>query len=326
MFRAWRFELPAGICHNVPVIGTLLGLGSAVGFAANAIVTRRGVLRVSSDYIAVISIFTGTFFFLLLLALTGHLFSLRDIPWKALAFWALSGVIHFALGRTWAYRSIQFIGTNRSNVVTSLNPVVTIVLALIVLREEVNALMTLGILFSRAGPLWVVLKEETLRIATSVSSGIQGKDVDRLTLYKGFFYGAGAAVFWGSSAIFIKLALKEGGGSPIAGSFLAYLAASLVVGPSAFVNPATRREILREDASSLRLAIVCGLTTGVAQLLRYLALGYTSAILVSLLNRTMPLWVLIFSFFFIRKYESFSRWVLVGNGLLVIGTVLVLFS
>lgn len=308
------------------MIGTLLGLGSAVGFAANSIITRRGVLRVSSNYIAVTSIFTGTLFFLLLLALTGHLFSLREIPWKALVFWVLAGIIHFALGRTWAYRSIQLIGSNRSNVVTSLNPVVTIVLALVILREEVNALMTLGIFFSIAGPLMVLLKEETLTATNPVSGAIQGKDVDHSTLYKGFFYGVGAAVFWGSSAIFIKLALREGGGSPIAGSFLAYLAASLVVGPSALVNPVTRREILREDASSLRLAIVCGLTAGVGQLLRYLALGYTSAILVSLLNRTIPFWVLILSFLFIRKYESFSRWVLIGNALLVVGTLLVLIS
>jgi drug/metabolite transporter, DME family len=308
------------------MIGTLLGLGSAVGFAVNSIITRRGVLRVSSNYIAVTSILTGTLFFLVILALTGHLFSLFQIPWKALVFWILSGLIHFALGRTWAYRSIQFIGSNRSNVVTSLNPVVTIILALVILREEVNTLMALGILFSIAGPLVVLLKEETLRAPNLLAGAIEGKDVDRSTLYKGFFYGAGAAVFWGSSAIFIKLALKEGGGSPIAGSFLAYLAASLVVGPSALMSPATRREFLREDASSLRLAIVCGLTAGVGQLLRYLALGYTSAILVSLLNRTIPFWVLILSFLFIRKYESFSRWVLIGNALLVLGTLLVLIS
>jgi len=308
------------------MVGALLGLGSAVGFAVSTIITRRGVLRVSSNYIAVTSILTGTLFFLVLLMLTGHLFSLRQIPWKALSFWALSGIFHFALGRTWSYRSIQFIGSNRSNVVMSLHPIVTIILALVILREEVNALMTLGIFFSIAGPLVFLLKEETLTVVNSVSEAIQGKDVDYSTLYKGFFYGAGAAVFWGSSAIFIKLALKEGGGSPIEGSFLAYLAASLVVAPSAFVNPATRREILCEEASSLRLAIVCGLTSGVGQLLRYLALGYTSAILVSLLNRTIPLWVLIFSFIFIRKYESFSRWVFIGNALLIVGTVLVLIS
>jgi drug/metabolite transporter (DMT)-like permease len=308
------------------MLGTLLGLGSAISFAANSIITRRGVLRVSSNYIAVISIFTGTLFFLVILAVTGHVFSLREIPWKALVFWVLSGIVHFALGRTWAYRSIQFIGSNRSNVVISLNPVVTIVLALVILREEVNTLMTLGIFFSITGPLVVLLKEATLAAANPASGAILGKDVDHSTLYKGFFYGAGAAVFWGSSAIFIKLALREGGGSPIGGSFLAYLAASLVVMPSALVNPATRREFLREDASSLRLAVVCGLTVGVAQLLRYLALGYTSVIVVSLLHRTMLFWALILSFLFIRKYESFSRWVFIGNALLVVGTLLVLIS
>ena len=179
------------------MIGTLLGLGSAVGFAANSIITRRGVLRVSSNYIAVISILTGTLFFLVILALTGHLFSLLEIPWKALVFWVLSGIIHFALGRTWAYRSIQFIGSNRSNVVTSLNPVVTIILALVILHEEVNALMTLGILFSIVGPLVVLLKEETLTAANPVSGAIQGKDVDHSTLYKGFFYGAGCSCLLG---------------------------------------------------------------------------------------------------------------------------------
>ncbi|MBM4338659.1 MAG: DMT family transporter [Deltaproteobacteria bacterium] len=314
------------ICDNVSVLGTLLGISSAFFFAVNSIITRRGVLRVSSNYIAVGSIFTGTFFFLLLLALTGNLFSFAQIPWKALLFWILSGIIHFALGRTWAYRSIQFIGSNRSNVVTSLNPMVTIVLALLILHEEVNELMSLGILFSLAGPLVMLLKEKTLTGPNSLSGGIQGKDVNRFTVYKGFFYGAGAAVFWGSSAIFIKLAMKEGGGSPIAGSFLAYLAASVVVAPSIIMNPKNRREFFSEKTDSMMLAITCGLTSGLAQLLRYVALGYTSAIIVSLLNRTVPIWVLILSFMFMRRYESFSRWVLIGNGLLVIGTLLVVIS
>lgn len=314
------------ICHNVCVIGTLLGISSAFFFAVNSIITRRGVLRVSSHYIAVGSIFTGTFFFLLLVALTGNLFSLVNIPWKAVVFWVLSGIIHFALGRTWAYRSIQFIGSNRSNVVTSLNPAVTIVLALLILHEEVNGLMALGILFSLAGPLVMLLKEKTVTEAISRSGAIQGKDVDRLTLYKGFIYGAGAAVFWGSSAIFIKLAMKEGGDSPIAGSFLAYLAASIVVAPSVIMNPENRREFFSKKTDSMMLAMTCGLTSGLAQLLRYVALGYTSAIIVSLLNRTVPIWVLILSFAFMRRYESFSRWVLIGNGLLVMGTFLVLIS
>jgi len=47
---------------------------------------------------------------------------------------------------------------------------------------------------------------------------------------------------------------------------------------------------------------------------------------VSLMLRTIPLWSLLFSFLFMREYESFSRWVLLGNALLVVGAILVVFS
>jgi len=40
--------------------------------------------------------------------------------------------------------------------------------------------------------------------------------------------------------------------------------------------------------------------------------------------RTSPLGVLLLAFIFNRQYESFSRWVLLSNALLVVGTILVL--
>ena len=49
-------------------------------------------------------------------------------------------------------------------------------------------------------------------------------------------------------------------------------------------------------------------------------------IVVSLMLRTLPLWVLLFAFIFNREYESFSRWVLFGNGLLMVGTILIISS
>jgi hypothetical protein len=53
-------------------------------------------------------------------------------------------------------------------------------------------------------------------------------------------YGMGAAIFWGSSFIFIKLGL-ENGGSPIAGSLLAYLGASIAIIPS-LLNRENKKE------------------------------------------------------------------------------------
>lgn len=60
--------------------------------------------------------------------------------------------------------------------------------------------------------------------------------------------------------------------------------------------------------------------------LKDVSFSYGSVIVVSLMLRTLPLWVLLFAFIFNREYESFSRRVLFGNGLLMVGTILVIIS
>jgi drug/metabolite transporter (DMT)-like permease len=300
------------------VLGILLGLGSAAVFGANSIITRRGVLRVSSNYVATISILTGFIFFLPVTGITGDLTGIASLPWKAYLFWALSGIIHFALGRTWAYRSLQLLGSTRSNIVTSLSPVATVALAMLVLKETVTPLQFVGILLTLSGPVLMLAKEQTV-----VGGSVSGKEIDARTLAAGILYGAGAAVFWGSSAIFIKFGL-EAGGSPVAGSLIAYAAASAIVCPSSLSKAESRREFRSEGRKSLQIAVFSGLTTSVAQLFRYLSFAYGSVIVVSLMLRTLPLWVLLLAFIFNREYESFSRWVLIGNGLILIGTILVI--
>ena len=305
------------------MLGILLGLGSAAVFGANSIITRRGVLRVSSNYVATISILTGFFFFLPVTGITGDLAGIARLHWKAYTFWALSGIIHFALGRTWAYRSLQLLGSTRSNIVTSLSPIATVALAMLVLKETVTPLQSIGILFTLSGPLLMLWKEQTAVQETDATPVSPGSYVDSHTLLLGILYGAGAAVFWGSSAIFIKFGL-EAGGSPVAGTLIAYAAASAIVCPSSWSKAENRRELLSEGRKSLQVALFSGLTTSVAQLFRYLSFAYGSVIVVSLMLRTLPLWVLLLAFIFNREYESFSRWVLIGNGLILVGTILVI--
>jgi drug/metabolite transporter (DMT)-like permease len=247
------------------------------------------------------------------------------MPWLAYLFLALSGISHFALGRTWGYRSIQLIGSTRSNLVTSLHPIITVVLAIMILREAVTFIMVIGILCTITGPLLIFLKEQVFEMDSQFNKTLHGKDLDKSTLYKGMLYGVGAAVFWGSSAIFIKAGLEHGG-FPIAGTLIAYLAASIAITPSVLFRKEHREELLNGDKQSFRIALLSGLTVNLGQFLRYIALGSGSVIVVSMMLRTIPLWVLFFAFIFIRRYESFSRWVLLGNGLVMIGAILVLLS
>src|SRR3990172_8951694 len=304
------------------MLGILLGFGSAIAFAANAIITRRGVLRISSNYVANVSILTGPVLSFLAALVTGDIFQLGQFPWKAYLCFAVSGVIHFAFGRTWAYKSVQLVGSTRSNIVTSLSPIVSVTADVIIVGERINTLMLLGILCSLSSPFITLLKEQTVTRDTKTTGGYQGKEVDRRTLYLGMFYGLGAAVFWGSSIIFVKLGL-ENGGSPIAGNLIAYSTASIAIIPS-LLNRNNKKEMLAADRKSLHLALLTGLTTNIAQLFRYLALQYGSVILVTAVIRTSPLGVLLLAFIFNRQYESFSRWVLLSNALLMAGTIMVL--
>lgn len=307
------------------MLAALLGLVSAAAFGANAIIVRRGMVRMSSTYVATLTIFTGPVFFFIIATATGEIFRLREYPWETYLLFVVAGICHFALGRSWAYRSIQLIGATRSNIVTGLNPIVTTVLAMMILKETITPAMTTGILCSLTGPVLILLREDMTAVNRSLATDPHGSKWDHSILYKGILYGAGAAIFWGSSAIFIKLGL-ENRGSPVVGNLIAYLSATIAISPSSFLKRENREEILRGDRASLKLALYSGLTTNMGQLLRYLALGSGSAIVVSLMLRTAPLWVLIFAFIFTRGEESFSGWVLLGNALLIIGTLLILLS
>ena len=303
------------------MVGTSLSLGFAALFGVNQIIMRRGVLRASVNYVANISIFSGPLFFALIALITGELPKMGQFTWQTYIYFALAGVIHFAFGRTFAYRSVQLIGATRSNSVTGLNAIVSVALAIAVLHERLTPLVVLGMMLSMSGPLIIGMKEST-RSGTRTRASSNGKDVDSGTLWRGILFGLGASLFWGSSSVLIKLGL-DNGGLPIAGSMVCYLAASTAVSYK-LLDRQTRREILTPNRPALQLALMTGMTTNLAQLMRFIALDHAPVITVSLVSRTVPVWVLILAFLLNRHLESFSRWVLLGNGLLVAGTVLVI--
>lgn len=233
--------------------------------------------------------------------------------------------MYFALGRDCANRAIGLIGATRSSIITGLKAVVVIVLAVIILKESPMVFMGLGILLALVGPSLMLRKE--LTVTTNAESGALPHitELDRRILCRGMLYVIGTAVLWGSSPLFIKVASEEGGSS-LGGILIAYVAASIAIGPSILLSRDINKEMVTMDGRSLRLALLGGLTINVAQMLRYLALAHTTVIVISVMTQTTPLWVLLSAFIFNRKLESFSRWVLLGNALLIIGTTMVIVS
>ena len=304
------------------MLGAIFSLAFAASMSVNSIVVRKGVMRVSVNYITTLSVLSGPIFFFLLALLAGEVFQIASFNWKVNLFFAIAGIIHFALGRTFGYRSTQLLGANRSTTIVGMYAVVSVILAIIVLGEKLTPFTITGAILSTMGPLIIVFKEGQSSRSAEAKINPNVNSLDKKTLYLGVLFGLGAAVLWGSSPIFIKLAM-DNGGTAIAGNFISYSAASVIVCFSLF-NKKDRQEILRRDWPSLKIAIMSSLAANIAQLARYLALNYGSVIVVSIVSRTIPVWTIALSYIFNRKLESFSRWVFLGNGLLILGTILVM--
>ncbi|MDP2661046.1 MAG: DMT family transporter, partial [Dehalococcoidia bacterium] len=163
------------------MLGVVLALCYSATFGLNSVISRRGVIRANANYVATISIFSGPIFFLVAALIAGELLRLGEYPWQAYVYFAISGVIHFALGRTFGYRSLQLIGATRANVVTGLYAIVSVIQAVIILNEVLTPMVALGIVLSLSGPILMALKEETVAVTPKIGAALYGKHVDRPT-------------------------------------------------------------------------------------------------------------------------------------------------
>ena len=222
--------------------------------------------------------------------ITGDLFRVSHFPWGFYLYMALSGIVHFALGRTWTYRSIQLIGATRSNIVISLNPIVTVILGMIVLRETVTPIMVVGIVCTLMSPLVVLVTEPP--VSGDALSGVTtpGKELDRphplqrVPLWNRWF------PFLGEQCHFHK---AWPGGRRIPDRREPHRLSVCFHRHPPVCNHEqrlSRGQLLHGDKNSLRIALFSGLITNIAQLMRYIAIGLGSAIVVSLMLRTGPLW------------------------------------
>src|SRR5690349_2040238 len=101
----------------------------------------------------VISMPVGLACFLVVTLLTGALQNLGRFEAWALASLSAAGVLHFVLGRYCNFRASQAAGVNLTAPVVQLNSVVTLVLAVVVLREPCTMLQSVGAILMVGGSL-----------------------------------------------------------------------------------------------------------------------------------------------------------------------------
>jgi len=294
------------------MIGSLFALLTAIIFALHDIFIRRAVIKVSAAGLGImISVPMAVPLLFLIIAFTGQMRSILSFSWQGYVWLSLAGIFHFVVGRSLSYECIQLVGANITGILRRVNILVTVVIGISLLHEPLSWQLAIGVFLIITGITLAGLSPQTFRNSSGRFKKIP---------IKAFVLGFGCGVAWGVSPIFIKLGLK-GSGSPIVGTFISFLAATIFLSIS-LINPIRRTSIVHITGKAAGLFFIAGLLSCTANLVRYVALSLAPASVVTPLVSSSAVFLLIFSFLFNRKLEIFSIPVIIGTVTVVIGTIL----
>jgi drug/metabolite transporter (DMT)-like permease len=261
---------------------------------------------------------TGTFLtvligmplFLIAVGIMGQFSRLSGLPWHDLLSLAAIGVFQLVIGRYCFYRSIGCLGANQAELVQALQVPASVVVGLSFLNESMTVAISVALVFIMIGPGLVLVSRAR---ATQVPGSTQTRAKE------GSLYGL-LAVLAFSAGDGLARSVLAGTGLGLAGGMLSYLAAGLVLAPIVILTKQIAA-VRQTPKPAIRWFALSSLLTFSAQLSRYLALAIAPVTVVVPLMRTVPVFVLVFSFLVNRHLEVFSLSVVIGILCTVAGTV-----
>ena len=220
---------------------------------------------------------------------------------SALPFFIGSGLLGTVAGRFLRFRGIEKVGAPVAASINNLNPFISTGLAILLLGER----LTLPML---AGTCVIVLG--------TILLSLSGRVVGFRPLHLG--YPLLSAFCFGVVAIIRKLGLSHappafGLAINVTTAFIAFTAYLMVTG---------NLRIVVCDGKSLWYFLVAGVAENVGVLLVLVALGLGQVSVVTPLNGTAPLFVLVLTFMFLKGVERLTGRIVVGTMLIVLGVFL----
>ena len=276
-----------------------LALGAAVLSAVATIFIRQG-LRGGDPYSGFwINLIVGTVGLWLAVLVTGAEVRLTG---RSVLLFALAGLIGTVGGRLLRFLSIEKVGASVSAAVLNLQPLISTMLAILLLGEQVTAPIVVGTLVIVAGTLILSFSGASLgfapwQIALPLAS----------------------ATCFGVVAILRKVGLSQMG--PVAGTAINVTTA--LVAYSALMLAARHRGILDCRGRTLLQFVLAGVTENTAVFLTIVGLSLGAVSVVTPLTASSPIFVLLLSPFLLRGVEVLTARVIVGTVLIVLGVYLI---
>lgn len=276
-----------------------LALGAALSSAIATIFIRQG-LRGGDPYTGFwINLIVGTLGLWGAVLVTGTEVHLTA---RSVALFALAGLIGTVGGRLLRFISIEKVGASVSSAVLNLQPLISTMLAIMLLGEHVTGPILVGTIVIVAGT--VILSSSGDRL---------GFEPWQIAL------PLGSAMCFGVVAIVRKLGLS--GMGPVVGTAVNLTTA--LVAYSALMLAARHRGILACRGRPLAYFVAAGVTENAGVFMTIVGLSLGAVSVVTPLTASAPIFVLLLSPLFLRGVEVLTTRVVVGTVLIVLGVYLI---
>ncbi len=294
------------------MIGELSGLGSAAAWALVSTVMRSMSNRISPVVVNGLRCLYAAFFLAIISVVLGRAGVLLSLPPIGLALLAISGLVGQGLGDGIFIMSMKLIGAARAMPISSIQPLLTMTLAVIFLGERVTAVAGFGTLLVLAGVYLLAFPYGPLSRV-----GRMFKGADR----RGVAMALGAAACWAISAVCLKTALETV--DILSANMVRMVVASILL--FSYGTIASGRKVMAGvDGRSITIMALAGLL-GTASSLGYItAVNYAGVAKSAVLASTSPFFSLPLSLVFLK--EKVNRRILTGSALCVVGIWLVLLG
>jgi len=307
------------------VLGVIFALLSAGTFAFNNAAMRRGVVTGTPIQGMALTVPIGVACFLLVAVVTGQIFRVTEFPLAAAAWMAGVGLVHFIFGRYCNYRANREAGVNLTAPVIQLQIIVTLVLAIVILREPCTVLQAIGGLMIVAGSF--ITQRQPVR-ARPANAGATAETKPATPLFVphyflGYLFAIGAAIGYGTSPILARFALAETGAiGGVLGGLIAYGAATLFVAV-VMLWPAVLKDAMSLKRENMPWFIASGVFVAMAQGFFYAAVAVAPIMLVMPILQFSLVFRLIFAMWLTPDHEVFGWLVILGVLVSITGSLMV---
>ncbi|MBI4251159.1 MAG: DMT family transporter [Candidatus Tectomicrobia bacterium] len=285
-----------------PIAAALFALGTSAFFGAFSILVRLGREHANAITGVFISLVAPLPFFVPAALLAW------DPAWRdprAIGFFVLAGMAGPACSRVFLYLSIHHLGVARAMPLTSVTPLFSTALAILVLGERPGPYIWAGTLLIAAGSAALSWKKTS------------DKSWDRRCLWLVLASVLASAC----SFLFRKLALTAVN-APLLGVTVSSLAGLFFLNLFRPLMPAAERP-RRPGRKAWGFYGACGLLNGAGFLTQFYALGLGDVSIVIPLSSTAPLFSLLLSRLLLRGTERVTKLIVAGTLLIVAGAALI---